>query len=96
VLLMAPLLALHDRALLRVAPRDLPLLAVLGVTMALCQFGYYTAIQHIQVAAGILLQYLSHIDRNDLLLSGRRAGQYRRCQDHACRRANRRESTDDP
>jgi len=59
--LMLPLLLVVDRSLLRISLSDLRLLVALGLAMTLCQVGYFVAVQHIQVAAGILLQYLSPV-----------------------------------
>jgi drug/metabolite transporter (DMT)-like permease len=53
-------LAVHDRRLLAVPLRDLPVLALLGgVGLAAVQTCYFQAISAIQVAAAILLQYSS-------------------------------------
>lgn len=50
-------LAIRDRRLLRIRPRDIPYFAVLGgVGMALLQVMYFYAISKIQVAAAILIQ----------------------------------------
>jgi drug/metabolite transporter (DMT)-like permease len=57
---LALLLLSRDR--LRVRLRDLPLFALLGgVVMALVQLAYFQAIEAIQVAAAILIQYTSPI-----------------------------------
>jgi drug/metabolite transporter (DMT)-like permease len=54
--------SLYDRALLRIRLRDLPYFMLLGgAAMALVQITYFYAVSKIQVAAAILLQYLSPI-----------------------------------
>lgn len=62
-LLLAAAFLLTGRArLLRVRRRDLPLLALLGAgAMAGVQIAYFQTIAHLQVAAAILLQYLSPV-----------------------------------
>jgi drug/metabolite transporter (DMT)-like permease len=50
------------RALLRIARRDIPYFAVLGISgMAMVQFTYLLAISKIKVAAAILLEYLAPV-----------------------------------
>jgi drug/metabolite transporter (DMT)-like permease len=50
------------RDLARIGPRDVPYFAVLGAGgLALVQISYYSAIARIQVAAGILLQYMAPV-----------------------------------
>jgi drug/metabolite transporter (DMT)-like permease len=52
----------YDKALFRIRPRDLAYFMLLGgVAMALVQITYFYAVSRIQVAAAILLQYLSPI-----------------------------------
>lgn len=55
-------LAVASRDRLRVRPRDLPLFLLLGsLVMALVQLAYFYAIEAIQVAAAILIQYTSPV-----------------------------------
>lgn len=59
---LAAVLALAAPGRLRVRPRDLPLLLLLGgLVMALVQLAYFYAIDAIQVAAAILIQYTSPV-----------------------------------
>ena len=59
-LLMAAVLGLADRRLLRTRPRELGHLALLGIVgMALSQYGYYTALTRIPVATALLIIYTS-------------------------------------
>jgi drug/metabolite transporter (DMT)-like permease len=58
--LLAAILLLKNKALLKVSPRDLPFLIALGVFgLALTQFFYYGAIQSMSVGLAILLEYLA-------------------------------------
>ncbi|NLI80488.1 MAG: EamA family transporter [Deltaproteobacteria bacterium] len=53
-------LTLRDRALLRIAPKDIPYFISLGVLgMAMVQFTYFYTISKIHVAIAILLEYLA-------------------------------------
>lgn len=54
-------LAVRDARLFRVRRRDLAYFVVLGAGLALVQVTYFLAISRIQVAAAILLQYLSPV-----------------------------------
>jgi drug/metabolite transporter (DMT)-like permease len=59
---LALALAIASRDRLRVRPRDLPLFLLLGgLVMALVQLAYFFAIEAIQVAAAILIQYTSPV-----------------------------------
>lgn len=60
--LLALVFCLYDKALFRIRPRDLAYFMLLGgAAMALVQITYFYAVSKIQVAAAILLQYLSPI-----------------------------------
>jgi len=60
--LLALFFCVWDRTLFYIRSRDLPYFAVLGgIAMALVQITYFYAVSKIQVAAAILLQYMSPI-----------------------------------
>ncbi len=61
-LLLLPVFLAFRPRLLRVAPRDLPHLALLGIAgVAGSNFTYYFAIQETNVATAILMQYLAPV-----------------------------------
>jgi drug/metabolite transporter (DMT)-like permease len=62
MVLLAAIFFLRDRTLFRISARDIPYFGLLGgVVMALVQITYFFAVSKIQVAAAILLQYMSPI-----------------------------------
>lgn len=61
-ILMMAFFLLARRDLIRIGPRDIPYLAILGVGgFAAVQIAYYSAIARIQVAAAILLEYMAPV-----------------------------------
>ncbi|GAB4332593.1 MAG: DMT family transporter [Candidatus Abyssubacteria bacterium] len=61
-LLMMAFIAVSRPQLARIGPRDIPYLAVMGIGgIAMVQITYYSAVSRIQVAAAVLLQYMSPV-----------------------------------